>query len=66
MITNRYKIVLGSKHGIVYELNSYDFKDYACYDTQTDSPIINFIEKKDIIFALHENGQISKIQFKDN
>ena len=44
MITSRYKIVLGSKHGIVHEVNSYDFKDYVCYDTKNDSPIIYFTE----------------------
>ena len=66
MIDRRYKIVLGSKHGIIYEVNSYDFKNYTFYDTQNDSPIINFIEKKDIIFALHENGKVSKIKFKDD
>jgi hypothetical protein len=66
MNTNRYKIVLGSKRGIIYEVSSYDFKNYACYDTQNESPIINFIEKRDFIFALHENGKVSKIKFKDD
>jgi hypothetical protein len=52
MITSRYKIVLGSKHGIVHEVNSYDFKDHVCYDTKNDSPIIS-LQKLKTSFLLY-------------
>jgi hypothetical protein len=54
-----YKIVLGTEDGIIYEINSFDYGKFKHYDTENKSPIINFIEEKDKIFALHKNGKVT-------